>query len=233
MLQRTLALRLFLNILLVLRVCPSMTLGRFRCRAGPTPLSMGVILTRIKEGKALERLIRELKIEDIDLIISYFLQADKALLNRMGVDPEKLPSPDDWRKKIIDDLTRPLYQKQFYYLIWELDSCPIGHSNINKIVYGDNAYMHLHLWKSGNRKRGNGAYFLRECINTFFNKFDLQNLYCEPYTLNPAPNKTLAKVGFELVKQYATIPGWINFHQKVNQWVLSREKWITIACSGR
>jgi RimJ/RimL family protein N-acetyltransferase len=109
-----------------------------------------------------------------------------------------------------------------------LDNHPVGHSNINKIIYGDNAYMHLHLWNSVNRNRGNGICFIKECITTYFNEFDLHNLYCEPYAFNPAPNKILANIGFELVKQYDTTPGWINFHQTVNRWVLSREKWMVL-----
>ena len=44
----------------------------------------------------------------------------------------------------------------------------------------------------------------------------LENLYCEPYALNLAPNGTLLKLGFKLVKQYETTPGSINFYQKVN-----------------
>jgi hypothetical protein len=45
-------------------------------------------------------------------------------------------------------------------------------------------------------------------------------LYCEPYALNPAPNKTLEKLGFKFLKTYTTIPGWINFEQEVNLWEL-------------
>ena len=185
-----------------------------------------VILTKLMKGIALNRLIIELKIEDIDLIISYFLLAGQVFLKDMGVDPEKLPCKDDWRKIILDDLLRSVNKKQFYYLIWELDSFLIGHSNINKIVFGDSAYMHLHLWEAGKRKSGNGTYFIRECIANYFKKFDLKVLYSEPYAFNIAPNKTLATVGFEFEKQYDTTPGWINFHQTVSRWVLSKEKWI-------
>ena len=39
----------------------------------------------------------------------------------------------------------------------------------------------------------------------------------------PPPNKTLAKLGFEFVETFEGIPSWINFQQKVNKWVLTRE----------
>ena len=44
----------------------------------------------------------------------------------------------------------------------------------------------------------------------------------EPYAQNPAPNRILSKVGFELIKTYDTTPGWISLHQTVNLWELSR-----------
>ncbi|MEM7345033.1 MAG: GNAT family protein, partial [Chloroflexota bacterium] len=131
------------------------------------------------------------------------------------------------------DFEQPLAQKKFYYVLWELDQAPIGHSNINKIVYGQEAYMHLHLWHSQKRKGGHGTFFIQESINRYFELFHLQNLFCEPYALNPAPNKTLAKAGFELLKTYETTPGWINFNQPVNRWVLTKETWLQASKSNK
>lgn len=93
--------------------------------------------------------------------------------------------------------------------------------------------MHLHFWNPENRGKGNGEYFIRECIPHYFKNFDLQNIFCEPYAFNPAPNRILAKIGFKLEKSYETIPGWINFHQVVNRWVLSQEKWLNIYVRNR
>jgi len=166
--------------------------------------------------------------EDVDLIISYFLQADADFLQDMGVDSKKLPHRETWQKLLFEDLARPIRRKNFFYLIWELDGSPIGHSNINNITFGNEAHMHLHLWEPGKRRCGHGSSFIRESISVYFEKFDLQNLFCEPYALNPAPNKTLAEIGFELIKQYDTVPGWINFFQTVNQWILSRENWRSL-----
>ncbi len=178
----------------------------------------------------MKRKIREMGVEDVDLIINYFLQSDHGFLREMGVDPKKLPPKHEWRRLILEDLERPLQNKKFYYLIWELNDSPVGHSNINKIVYGKEAYMHFHLWDPMKRQRGSGQHFIRECISRYFGKFDLQNLFCEPYAENPGPNRTLARVDFEFVNKYDTTPGWINFHQTVNRWALTRERWLKISC---
>lgn len=173
----------------------------------------------------MQRRVRELVAEDIRLIVDYFHGAETNFLRGMGVDPEKLPDPDHWERMIAEDLHQPPAAKQFCYLIWEMDDKPVGHSNINKIVHGDHACMHLHLWQRGNRQSGNGSWFVRESIPYYFNSFALQRLFCEPFALNPGPNKTLPKCGFSFVETYEGIPGWINFHQQVNRWVLRKEDW--------
>lgn len=174
----------------------------------------------------MNRTIRALKSDDVEQIIEYFLTADHDFLAGMGVNPQKLPDADSWKSLLNQDLNRSLPDKQFYYLIWEFNNRPVGHSNINKIVFGQEAYMHLHLWQPQNRQTGHGIYFVSQSISKYFQTFNLQYLLCEPYALNPAPNKTLAKAGFELIQTYETTPGWINFQQTVNRWVLTRERWL-------
>ncbi|NEZ58423.1 GNAT family N-acetyltransferase [Adonisia turfae] len=173
----------------------------------------------------MNRAIRELEANDIDQIIQYFLKADSKFLKGMGVEPTKLPSADEWKALLNKDLNRPISERHFYYILWELDNHAIGHSNINKITFGQEAYMHLHLWEPQTRQRNHGTYFIGQSISKYFQTFELKRLVCEPYAMNPAPNRTLAKVGFELVKTYETTPGWINFQQTVNRWILSEEKW--------
>ncbi|NEO14915.1 MULTISPECIES: GNAT family protein [unclassified Moorena] len=174
----------------------------------------------------MKRSIREFEASDIDLMIHYFLNADHEFLRGMGVEPSKLPNSDKWRQILLEDFERPVEHSRLYYLIWEIDDTPVGHSNLNKIIYAQEAFMHLHLWQPEKRRSGNGTYFINESIYCYFTKFHLQNLFCEPYALNPAPNKTLPKAGFELVKTYETTPGLINFNQTVNRWILTKEKWL-------
>jgi len=167
--------------------------------------------------------VREATPTDLEKTIDYFLQADNSFLQGMGVDTAKLPSKEGWLKLLNDEYQKPYREKKFFYIIWLLDGIPVGHSNVNKIIYGEEAYMHLHLWRSDKRRKGIGLEFLKMSIPYYFDRFRLKNLYCEPYALNPAPNKTLKKLGFEFIRTYETIPGWINFRQPVNRWRLQEE----------
>ncbi|MCK0070192.1 GNAT family N-acetyltransferase [Kordiimonas laminariae] len=169
--------------------------------------------------------IRDIEPKDFQLVLDYFLKATDAHLLKMGVDKSKLPKQEEWLDLLMTDYQRPSSEKQAHYLMWELDGTPIGHSSINKLTYGEEGYIHLHVWNPLSRKSGLGSYFISESISRYFEQFNLKQIRCEPNAQNESPNKTLAKTGFEFTGSRETIPGWINFHQKVNSWLLSKEKW--------
>jgi len=166
-------------------------------------------------------------------VIDYFLGSDESHLRGMGVEPAKLPTAAAWEEILRADFERPFEQRRLFYVLWEVDGVPIGHSNVADIRYGEEAYMHLHVWKPEHRRRGSGTYFVRESARIYFERLELTRLFSQPYALNTAPNRTLAAVGFELVNTYETVPGWINFHQPVSKWVLTRERFDAPAGSVR
>ena len=166
--------------------------------------------------------IREMKMHDIGLVVDYFINADADYLRGMGADKDKLPGKTVWIENLKNELEKPISNKEYHYLIWLLDDLPIGHSNINKIVYGKFANMHLHMWTSHIRGKGLGLRFVELSIPYYFKKFKLEKLICEPYTENIGPNRLLKKAGFSFIKEYYTTPGIINFYQSVNRYELKR-----------
>lgn len=168
--------------------------------------------------------VREIELKDINLLADYWLKADPDFLVGMGVDLQKLPTREQLTKMLTTQINLPINQKSSYALIWELDGKQIGHSNVNGIEFGEQATMHLHLWKSNTRRKGIGSEFVKKSLPLYFEKLEIKNLFCEPYAINPAPNKTLKKVGFEFEKKYTTIPGSLNFEQEVNRWKMTKHK---------
>lgn len=168
--------------------------------------------------------VKEIMPSEVHLIGDYWFNADLEYLNGMGADKQKLPSKEDFGNMLQKQISLPYTKKSAYALIWKLNNIPVGHSNINGITFGQEAKMHLHLWNGQHRKSGYGARFVLKSIPFYFKHFDLQKLICEPYALNPAPNRTMKKLGFSFVKRYTTIPGSINFEQEVNRWELSKQQ---------
>jgi RimJ/RimL family protein N-acetyltransferase len=167
--------------------------------------------------------VRELQYSDIELIINYWLKSDPEFLTAMGVDLEKIPEREHWQSMLEEQLSQNFSEKKSYCIIWLQDGNPIGHSNVNKIQFGKEAYMHLHLWKPENRRRGMGLELIKKTIPYFFRNLDLQKIFSEPNAMNPAPNKALERAGFSFLGNYVCIPGWINTEQEVNLWVLEAE----------
>jgi RimJ/RimL family protein N-acetyltransferase len=169
--------------------------------------------------------VREIQESDIHHITNYWLTADVGYLKRLGVDESKIPTREELTQMLMEQIDVGYEEKKSYCLIWLINNVPSGHSNINKIVYGEEAYMHLHLWNNAARQQGLGSAFIKLTLPYYFSNYKLQKLYCEPYALNPAPNKTLAKAGFDFVKQHVTIPGSLNFEQQVNLWEITFDKY--------
>lgn len=175
---------------------------------------------------------RELGHGDVKRVADYWVQADTELLTGMGVDLAKLPARADFVAMLIDQLGKALTERQAYGTIWEVGGEPVGHCNVNKIAFGREAYMHLHLWHVEHRHRGLGPALIRLSLPYFFERLELEDLYCEPYALNPAPHRALEKAGFTLLQEYTTIPGAINFVQKVKRWHMSRAAYLSITAGA-
>jgi RimJ/RimL family protein N-acetyltransferase len=173
--------------------------------------------------------VREMQESDIDSIAGYWLHSENSFLQSMGVDMQKLPSKEQLSETLLSQLNTPLEKRRSYCIIWQIAGNPVGHCNTNPTYFGKEAFMHLHLWNARERQKGMGAIFIKMTLPFFFEKLQLKRLYCEPYALNEAPNRTLKKLGFSLIREYTTTPGSLNFEQPVKRWELSREKYQQVS----
>src|SRR5688572_4086772 len=100
--------------------------------------------------------VREMSLEDIEQISAYWLNANLGDLEKMGVDPEKLPSREQFHNYLTTQIELPVEKKESYCIIWLEDGIPVGHSNTRPTVFGEHAYMHLHIWNKEIRSKGAG-----------------------------------------------------------------------------
>jgi RimJ/RimL family protein N-acetyltransferase len=166
--------------------------------------------------------VREMALEEVDLIIDYFHDSTPEHLELLGVDPTRLLSREDWRARYAAAYGLPVEKRSTLLVMWELDGTAVGFSTSDKIVYGEHAHMHLHVVDPQRRRSGIGSACLRETVGFYFRALELRRLFCEPNAFNVAPNRTLQSAGFRYVKTYRTVPGRLNYHQAVTRWVLDR-----------
>jgi RimJ/RimL family protein N-acetyltransferase len=169
------------------------------------------------------RVARPMQLSETDIIIDYFHSASPEFLNALGVDPSRLPERAQWRARFAQLFALPIEARNFFAVLWQIDGQAAGWSSADKIVFGREAYMHLHVLDPERRRKGNGTFFVRESAKIYFDILRIARLYCEPYALNVAPNRTLQAAGFKYVKTHETVPGPLNFHQPVTRWLLERD----------
>jgi len=167
--------------------------------------------------------VRPIQHKDINALANYWLNSSDEHLIKMGVDLSKLPNKEDLIAMLNSQLDTPIENKKSFALIWLLHEKAIGHCNVNQIEYNKQAYMHLHLWEQQTRHKGLGTQLVKLSIPLFFKALHLHQLFCEPYALNPSPNKTLERIGFSFVKEHVCIPGYLNFEQPVKRWVFNKD----------
>src|SRR5579863_5466696 len=96
-------------------------------------------------------------LSDVATRIRYFHESSDEYLLALGVDRALLPDPEAWRSSSERDEARPLGERENYALVWELDGHAVGFSSLDHIIFGHEAFMHLHILDESLRHRGLGA----------------------------------------------------------------------------
>jgi RimJ/RimL family protein N-acetyltransferase len=159
---------------------------------------------------------------EVNIIIQYFQDSTPEHLETLGVDPSRLPPAQSWRERLQRECTLPIEQRTMMLVIWLSDDQPVGFSTSDKIRYGEQAHMHLHVTEPERRHQGTGVECVRRSADIYFERLKLKRLFCEPNAFNVPPNRTLQKAGFKYLKTHMTVPGPLNFRQAVTRWVMER-----------
>lgn len=166
--------------------------------------------------------VREMQLADIDVRIDYFHESSDDHLLVLGVDRALLPTREVWRASYEEDYKRPVRERANFGLLWELDAQVVGFSSVDRIDFGNEAFMHLHVLNPAHRQRGLGREFVKKSVSIYFGALALKRLFCEPNAFNVAPNRTLQSAGFRYLFTHETTPGSINFPQVTTRWVFDR-----------
>ena len=170
--------------------------------------------------------VREMRLDEVGLRIDYFHDASDDYLRTLGVDRSLLPAPEAWRAQYEEDYARPLRERLTYLLAWELEGDVAGFSSADRIEFGQQAFMHLHIVRAAQRRSGLGTEFVKQSAATYMRVLELRRLFCEPNAFNVAPNRTLQRAGFTYLFSHEAAPSSINFMQVTTRWVLDRPRAI-------
>lgn len=166
--------------------------------------------------------VREMRLDETGIIVDYFHTSTPEHLDTLGVDPTRLPDPARWRQRYELEYAKPLPERDAFQVVWLLDDEVVGFSTVDKLQFGEQANMHLHIVKPDRRQSGMGVQFVRLSARLYFETLQLVRLFCQPNALNTAPNRTLQAAGFRYVKTLMTAPSPLNYRQPITRWVLEQ-----------
>jgi RimJ/RimL family protein N-acetyltransferase len=166
--------------------------------------------------------VREMRLSEVGIRIDYFHDATDDHLLALGVERALLPTREEWLSFYEEDDARAINARLNYSLLWLLDDEVIGFSSTDRIDFGHQAFMHLHIIEPELRRKGHGTELVKMSARCYFSALELERLYCEPNAFNTAPNRTLQSAGFHYVLTHEAQPSSINFLQITNRWALDR-----------
>jgi hypothetical protein len=83
----------------------------------------------------------------VDIVIDYFHGASPEHLELLGVDPTRLPPVSVWRERYAREYAKPIEQRATLLVIWKSGRPTDWVLSADKIVFGSQANMHLHVLK--------------------------------------------------------------------------------------
>ena len=125
-------------------------------------------------GGGMTLTVREMTAAETDLIVEYFLSSTPEHLEMLGVDPTRFPPAASWRERLRRECALPIEHRSLVLVIWLSDDQPIGFSTSDKIVYGEQANMHLHVVDPGRRHQGVGAECVRRSVDLYFEQLQAE-----------------------------------------------------------
>ena len=112
--------------------------------------------------------VREMALSEVGLIVDYFHHATAEHLEMMGVDPSRLPPHAQWLERYVREYEQPIELRKTYLVAWLLDDRPIGFSTSDKIAFGEQANMHLHIIDVERRGQGLGTQCVKRTADIYF-----------------------------------------------------------------
>ncbi len=166
--------------------------------------------------------VRPLEERDFAFVAGYWRDCTPEDLDRMGVDPAKVPNYPDFLDRLRRGQT-PERQETGMTLVWEVDGTPIGSSSLKDAVRGGQGNMHLHMWAKPARGKGHGAKLFCLSALEFYGRYELAEVFCEPRSSNPMPNQMLQKIGFPLVKTYTAASSDLSIVCELNRYAILKD----------
>jgi RimJ/RimL family protein N-acetyltransferase len=163
-----------------------------------------------------EVVLRDLEPADIDALVAYWVDADPAYLDFLGVDRQKLGTADDIRRRFASLIRTGAPDQERVAFVSTLDGVVTSYTNFH-FVRPDENYMHAHIIRPAARGKGLASSSFANLMRVVFREFpQVDQLLFVTQPHNEGINRMLAKVGLTFERRWydepdgLPLPGWFN-----------------------
>lgn len=178
-----------------------------------------------REHDGHEVVLRDLEPGDIDALVAYWVDADPAYLDFLGVDRVKLGTADDIRARFASMVRSGDPDQDRLVLVSTVDGVVTSYTNFH-FVSPDENYMHAHIIRPAARGKGLASSSFANLMRIVFREFpQVEKLLFVTQPHNDGINRMLAKVGLTFERRYydepdgLPKPGWFNVFTFTRQMV--------------
>jgi RimJ/RimL family protein N-acetyltransferase len=152
-----------------------------------------------------EVVLRDLDEDDIETFVAYWHESPAEHLDFLGVDREKLGTPDDTRERFRRSIRSGDPNQERVVLVVTLDGRPVAYTNLHFVGPEEN-YIHGHVVDPEMRDRGIASLMSLRVIEVVFRQFPIDRLTLQTRAANGHINHVLEKLGLELAPRNLTDP---------------------------
>ncbi|HEX8745070.1 MAG TPA: GNAT family N-acetyltransferase [Thermoleophilaceae bacterium] len=144
-----------------------------------------------------EVVLRDLADDDIETFVAYWHESPPEHLAFLGVDPDKLGTPDDTRERFRRSIRNGDPEQERVVFVVTVDGRPVAYTNLHFVGPGEN-YIHGHVVDPEMRDRGIATLMSLRVIEVVFREFPIDRLHLQTRATNDRINHVLERLGFEL-----------------------------------
>lgn len=158
---------------------------------------MEYLHTELGEAKVV---LRDLAEDDIETFVAYWHESAPEHLDFLGVDRDKLGTPDDTRERFRRSIRNGDPHQERVVFVVTVDGRPVAYTNLHFVGPEEN-YIHGHVVDPEMRDRGIASLMSLRVIEVVFREFPIDTLILQTRPTNARINHVLEKLGLEFAPQ--------------------------------
>lgn len=141
--------------------------------------------------------IRDFSVSDIPEILNYWFRSPEGFIERIGVDPSKLPKEEEMKRSLLEkcEANSALPSSKMNAVVILYNGEPIGFHTLSPYTEGDSGIFHAHIWDQSLRGKGIAQHSYIKAARVFMERFELKKLVYKTPVQNTGAIRVKERLG--------------------------------------